>query len=694
MIKNRLCYLLVLMIMLVFHGCNNEQVDPISETNEKTSSIRTTPPKEHGRDVIEKGIPPGVSGRKSARISGNNKLGMWLWYLEGTGYSSHSALASDLVDMGVSRIYVKVADGTNIWKENKDQAVVNAYKNAGLEVWAWAYNYPGNEYSQANAVYYAAQAGFQGFVSDIEVEFDGKTSELHSLFGEFRKAINEANSDGYGNGFKLYCTSWGNPKDHGMRVDIIDQYVDAHMPQTYLEVWGGSYMSNAKYWVDYGTNEYRSLGCKKPVHHIISTEYDQITSSQINDAIAASGAETSIWRIPGGGTSLSIWNTLENVNWAADFGNQNNGLADIDGHWAESEISELINKGYLSGYSDGTFRPDQSLTRAEFAAMISATINPDLNPNYQNRSFIDISGHWAENQILQVARAGYLSGYPDGTFRPNDRISKYQMLIALASHSGLDNANESILSYFSDYTDIPSWARGAMARAAFNKLIANYPTKAKLDPLRNASRAESVMAIYQILVKEGVVPPVSNSFRVTSLKSSSTYIAGVPYFYQLDNDYNPYGSCQNTAIAMVINYYGGNTTPDDISNYYGGTDRAQTVPGLESVFNSEAAYFGLNVRVKGTTRGSLSKMNQVLKEGKPVIAHGYTTSYGHVLVFLGFDGTYYTVHDPYGKWDQNAYSSGYYNSPSAGKVIKYHKDAVRAAFSPDGLLWMHEIYYQ
>ncbi|NMM49977.1 S-layer homology domain-containing protein [Marinigracilibium pacificum] len=693
MLKNKLGYLIALLLLVLLNSCDKEEVSPTEHPSKISTSIRSVSPKSHDRDILETGTPPGVNTNSNARISGTNKLGMWLWYLEGTGYSSHTVLANDLAKMGVSRIYVKVADGTNIWKENKDKSVVNAYKNAGLEVWAWAYNYPGNEYAQADAVYYAARAGYDGFVTDIEVEFDGKSTELHNLFKEFRKAITQAGNDGYIGDFKLYCTSWGNPKDHGMRVDIIDQYVDAHMPQTYLEVWGNTYMSNARYWVDYGTNEYKALGCKKPVHHILSAEYNTITSGQLNEAIQASGSETSIWRIPGGGTSLDIWKTLENVNWSANFGNQNIPFRDIRGHWAEKEISALINKGFLSGYSDGTFRPDQSLTRAEFAAMISSTINPAINPDFQNRSFTDISSHWAKSHILKVARAGYLSGYPDGTFRPDQRISKYQMLIALASHNGLTNANESVLNYFTDYTKIPTWARKAVARAAKSKLIANYPTLTTLDPLRNASRAETVMAIYQILTLEGKVSQIVNNNRVTDLNSTG-YIKGVPYFYQLNNDYNPYGSCQNTSVAMVINYYGGNTSPDEISDNYGGTDKGQTVPGLESIFNSEASYFGLNVRVSGTTKGSLTRLNQLLKEGKPVIAHGYTTSYGHVMVFLGFDGTYYTVHDPYGKWDQKAYSSGYYNSSTSGKTVKYHKDAIREAFSPDGLLWMHEIYFK
>ncbi|MBK6265940.1 S-layer homology domain-containing protein [Marivirga sp. S37H4] len=678
----------------MFFSCNEEFQEEGQLTPDTNHSLRTVPEKDHGRTEVEHGQPPlnlkGLAGNEMAK-DGGNKLGMWLWYLEGTGYSSHDALGRDLAALGVKRIYVKVGDGTNHWSEMNDQALVNTYKSHGLEVWAWAYNYPGNEVTQADAIYYSARAGYQGFVTDIEIEFDGTSTALHSIFKEFRNAITDAKNDGHAtSAFKLYCTTWGNPKDHGMRVDIIDQYVDGHMPQTYLEVWGNSYMDAADYWIKHGTQEYKDLGCTKPVHHILSAEHNQITSSQLNEAIAASGAESSIWRIPGGGTSLDIWYTLENVNWTQQFGGSTDPVSDISGHWAEKEIQALINGGYLKGYSDGTFRPDQSMTRAEFATMISATLNPAIKSEYENRNFNDISTHWAKDNILKVARAGYLAGYSDGTFRPDERILKYQMLLALANGYGISGYDTNLLNYFSDGVDIPDWAKQGVVNAAGAGLIHNYPTVTTLQPSRNGSRAEAVTALYQLMTKNGTVSPLNNAYRAVP-NTNTTIIQDVPYFYQLANSYNGPGSCQNTSLAMVLNYYGGNVTPDILSNYYG-TDKAQTVAGLEDLFNKEAVYMGLDVRIKGTEFGSLTKMNESLAAGKPVIAHGYTTGYGHILVFVGFDGTYYYANDPFGKWDQVAYSSGYVNTSTAGKYIKYHKDAVKAAFAPDGYIWMHEIY--
>lgn len=246
-------------------------------------------------------------------VGASNELGVWLWYIEGTGYS-HAELASKLAAMGVKRVYVKVADGAascSSWPELCDTSVPATYQAAGLEAWAWSYNYPGGVQAQADALTQAVATGYEGYVLDIETEFDGATTTLEALLEAFWQARNEAAPEGW----ELRATTWGNPTDHGMRVDIIDAYVDAHMPQTYLEVWGATYMQDAKYWVDYGTCEYRGLGAVKPVHHIISTEYDDITPSELHEAIGASGAGTSLWRIPGEGTLLSIWTDWEALDW-------------------------------------------------------------------------------------------------------------------------------------------------------------------------------------------------------------------------------------------------------------------------------------------------------------------------------------------------------------------------------------------
>lgn len=252
-----------------------------------------------------------------------NKLGAWLWYIEITGFQTHAQIADSLSNLGVKRIYVKVADGQinpSVWPELLDDELADTYQAAGIEVWGWSYNYPGNDSLQAEALYIAAETGYEGFVVDVEMEFDGDSTNLSNLFTAFTDAKDRAMMDGHASSdFQLYCTTWGNPIDHNYRIDVIDPFVDGFMPQTYVEVWGQTYINNQVYWIEVGNEEYEGLGATKPIHHICATESGVMTSAQINEFMQTSGPESSLWRIPGGGTPLSIWNDWAEVDWSMDF---------------------------------------------------------------------------------------------------------------------------------------------------------------------------------------------------------------------------------------------------------------------------------------------------------------------------------------------------------------------------------------
>jgi hypothetical protein len=176
------------------------------------------------------------------------------------------------------------------------------------------------------------------------------------------------------------------------------------------------------------------------------------------------------------------------------------------------------------------------------------------------------------------------------------------------------------------------------------------------------------------------------------LKAQTSYVPGVPYFYQYNNNINPGGSCQNTSIAMVIKFYGGaSETPDAISGIYG-TSQAQSPGGLKQVFDAEAVYFGLPVRDVAHTNGTFAGLHAILAAGKPVIVHGYFTGYGHVLVVTGYNGTTYTCNDPAGQWNQIYQGGGYSQSNSTqGHNVTYGKTAFQNAIGPDGTIWYHEI---
>ncbi|RHS30878.1 S-layer homology domain-containing protein [Butyricicoccus sp. AF10-3] len=103
-----------------------------------------------------------------------------------------------------------------------------------------------------------------------------------------------------------------------------------------------------------------------------------------------------------------------------------NTFADVtDGQWHNKAISTMAKLDIVKGRRADSFDPDASITRAEFAA-ICARFN--TKPVENSGSFSDISGHWAENEIERAAAFGWISGYPDGTFRPDARITRAEAM--------------------------------------------------------------------------------------------------------------------------------------------------------------------------------------------------------------------------------------------------------------------------
>lgn len=103
-----------------------------------------------------------------------------------------------------------------------------------------------------------------------------------------------------------------------------------------------------------------------------------------------------------------------------------NGFSDVsDGQWHNKAISTMAKLGIVKGRRADRFDPDASITRAEFAAICARF---STKPVENSGSFSDISGHWAENEIERAAAFGWISGYPDGTFRPDARITRAEAM--------------------------------------------------------------------------------------------------------------------------------------------------------------------------------------------------------------------------------------------------------------------------
>lgn len=107
---------------------------------------------------------------------------------------------------------------------------------------------------------------------------------------------------------------------------------------------------------------------------------------------------------------------------------------DIQDHWASPFIKALAEKNILTGYLNGTYRPNKTLARDEFAAIIRQAFNQNQVAQIPSRTvYKDVPvGYWAAPAIEEAYQTGFMTGYPGGFFRPKEEVSKVQAIVSLA----------------------------------------------------------------------------------------------------------------------------------------------------------------------------------------------------------------------------------------------------------------------
>ena len=166
---------------------------------------------------------------------------------------------------------------------------------------------------------------------------------------------------------------------------------------------------------------------------------------------------------------------------------------DLHGHWAEEAIGRLAAAGIIEGYPDGSFKPEQNITRAELAAMI---VKAWGLPAGDSKIFADTAGHWAQGVVSTAYAAGIISGYDEQKFGPNDPVTREQMAVMLVKAAQLPTVAET--TNFSDSQMISSWAQEAIGVAYSRDLISGYPDNS-FRPQNPAARAEAVSVFARAL---------------------------------------------------------------------------------------------------------------------------------------------------------------------------------------------------
>lgn len=195
---------------------------------------------------------------------------------------------------------------------------------------------------------------------------------------------------------------------------------------------------------------------------------------------------------------------------------KNSNLSDIKGHWGEPYINRLVDINAISGYPDGTFKPNGTITRASFITVLSKALK--LTPHESNY-FLDLEDHWSQKYVSSVVDAGILNvdDYASASLnvlegyelKPNNNITREEMAQIITRALGEEYAALKISK--SDFTDnslIDSKLVGYVATASSNGIITGYPG-GKFKPTSYATRAEACVMITRLLDKLSRKPELS-----------------------------------------------------------------------------------------------------------------------------------------------------------------------------------------
>jgi hypothetical protein len=170
--------------------------------------------------------------------------------------------------------------------------------------------------------------------------------------------------------------------------------------------------------------------------------------------------------------------------------------ADIDGHWAEDELYDMVYADIVKGYSDQygiiTIKPNSQITRAEFAALLVRALN--LQPGEQAKSFVDVKpNQWFYKEVSTAASLGIVSGMTANTFEPNAKIQRDQIASMLVRAFDKTVSFEGTPKAFKDVKEY--WGKPYIDKASAAGMI-NGKTATEFKPADRATRAEALKMLY------------------------------------------------------------------------------------------------------------------------------------------------------------------------------------------------------
>ncbi|MEK3881159.1 S-layer homology domain-containing protein [Paenibacillus sp. FSL M7-0420] len=191
-------------------------------------------------------------------------------------------------------------------------------------------------------------------------------------------------------------------------------------------------------------------------------------------------------------------------------------MADIKGHWAESDIQQWLDQGLINGYPDHTFRPGAEVSRGEFVALVNRAYK------YSDTKAISFKDLKPENfayiEVQKATAQGYISGFSDNTFRPDKPITRQETAVILSRILGFDSKGATASVSSLDANLIPAWSRPAV-QYLLDQGIMSKNADGTFQPQRNMTRAETVVVIKKALALGTVVYDQAGTFGESAIST-------------------------------------------------------------------------------------------------------------------------------------------------------------------------------
>lgn len=229
-----------------------------------------------------------------------------------------------------------------------------------------------------------------------------------------------------------------------------------------------------------------------------ATSFTGVTAHQIGLYYYHDGRGS--WIYAGGDVDTATGEVTAQVNHFTKFAVMANpalpALKDLGGHWAKNDIRRLVGLLAVSGYPDGAFKPDNSITRAEFATILAKAMGWPADAGAVKFADAPAIPAWAKGYVGAAVARGVISGYEDNTFRAGRLISRDEIAVMVVKALGRGASGKALS--FADTAVVPSWAAGYVATAVDAGIVRGLPGNV-FAPANNATRAESATMIARLL---------------------------------------------------------------------------------------------------------------------------------------------------------------------------------------------------